>query len=163
MTQLTEGFHYISVVAFRHRDSDESDLFAEWREAIYVDREPPAITVPNLDDITGFQHEVVVLAEDRTTNRVHVMWDLPDRVDPLDAADFTNQADQHDRLEYRWTVATGGHGFHRLTVVAFEETGNASVNDFEVFVDLCDADIIDDGDLDADDFFAYLDLFAAGC
>ncbi len=162
-TQLAEGFHYISVVAFRHRDSDESDLIGEWREAIYIDREPPSITVPNLDDdITGFQYEVVVLASDRTTNRVHVMWDLPDDADPIDEADFRNRADQYDRLEYRWIVATGGHGFHRLTVVAFEESENASVNDFQVFVDLCDADINDDGTLDADDFFAYLDLFAAG-
>lgn len=162
-TRLDEGLHYLSVKAFRHRDSGEAPLFREIREVFYVDRLPPEVSVVDVGRVLdGFQEEYRVIANDRTTNRVHVMWDLPDGADPIDEADFTNQADQFDRFEYRWTIGTGGHGWHTLTVVAFEESNNASVSTFDVFVDLCDADVDDSGTLDADDFFAYLDLFAAG-
>ena len=163
LTRLDEGTHYLSVKAFRHRESDEAPLVREWRAVFHVDRLPPAIEVVDVDQaLHSFQHEYRILAQDRTTNRVHVMWDLPDGVDPIDEADFLNQAPQYDRFEWRWTVGTGGHGWHRLTVVAFEETGNVSVNDWQVFVDMCDADVDDSGTLDANDFFAYLDLFAGG-
>jgi len=169
-TRLSEGNHYLSVVAFRNRPDDEAPLYAEWREVIHVDRLPPAIEVVGVDEIvTEPQREFRIRALDRTTNRVHVMWDLPQQADPVEEADLFNEAPRYDRREWRWTVNSGGHGFHRLTVVAFEETGNVSVNDFQVFVDMCDADLTGpggdgtpDGSLTADDFFFYLGLFASG-
>ena len=46
--------------------------------------------------------------------------------------------------------------------------GSLDADDFFIYLDSFaagenEADIDDDGDIDAEDFFAYLDLFAAGC
>ncbi|MFG0326705.1 MAG: GC-type dockerin domain-anchored protein [Phycisphaerales bacterium JB037] len=173
-TLLEEGVNYLSTIAFRNRPAGEAPLFNEWRHAIYVDRLPPQVELVDAGQIlTALQNTFTIRALDRTVTAVHFLWDLPQGDDPVAAANFLNQVPQHDRFEYRWVQGTPGHGFHRATIVAFEETGNVSVTDYQVFVDRCGADLtgssdpndpsygIKDGDADGDDFFFYLDAFAS--
>jgi len=161
-TMLSEGFHYISVVALRHRSAG-SPLFREFRRVIYVDRAGPIVTLDDAGvDITETNHEIVIRAVDRTTNRVHVFLDLDPGVDPIPLADPFNAASRRDRFEWRKTLVGLTHGPHRLTLVPFEQTDNASVIDFAIFVNLFPADVDRDGDADVADFFAFVVAFAAG-
>jgi len=172
---LGEGYHYISAVAFRHRNSGEAPLFTEVREVVYIDRVGPAITL--LDEgqvLTLDSHQFTIIADDRTTTRVHGFWDLPAGQDPLASINVFNQALRIDRLDHRFTTQVGSHGWHDLTLVALEDSGNAAVSTHPFFVDRCAADLtgstdpnspgfgVKDGLLDANDFFYYLDRFAAG-
>ncbi len=172
---LGEGYHYITARAFRHRAAGSDPLWGEFREVVYVDTRGPDVAVDDVDAIlTTPQHTYTLRALDRTANRLHVHWDLPASTDPIAASTIFNQALKRDRFEYRFTVIPGGHGWHRLTVVAFEVTGNASVSEYDVFVDKCEADLsgsadpndpaygVKDGALDAADFFYFLDQFVSG-
>lgn len=160
---LGEGFHYVSVVAFRHRNANEAPLFREWRQAIYVDRTGPAVEWADAGTVIEDDSYLVrVNLLDRTATRVHVMWDLPEGADPVAEADFANQGTRHDRFEWRKTIDLVTHGTHRLTLVAFEHSGRASVTDYTVFADLCRVDFNGDGVVNTLDFIAYLNAFNAG-
>ncbi len=172
---LGEGYHYITARAFRHRPMGTDPIWGEFRQVVYVDTRGPDVEVQGAGDIvTAAQKTYVVRALDRTATKVHVLWDLPQTSDPVGAATIFNQATKIDRLDHRFTVDAGGHGWHRLTVVAFEITGTTSVNDYQVFVDRCEADLsgsadpndpgygVKDGQLDSADFFYYLDQFVGG-
>jgi len=172
---LGEGYHYISTVAFRHRNAGEAPLFTEVREVVYVDRVGPGITLLDEGQVLATdQHQFTIIADDRTTTRVHGFWDLPMGQDPVTSSNVFNQALRVDRLEHHFTTQTGSHGWHELTLVAFEDSGNVDVTTHPFFVDRCAADLtgsadpnnpgfgVKDGLLDANDFFYYLDRFAAG-
>jgi len=160
-TTLDEGYHYLSVVAFRHRPAGEGILFNEWRRVIYLDRTGPAIEWIE-EPVEDEQHLFKVRLLDRTTTRVHFFWDLPDGADPVDLADPLNMGFEHDRFEWRKTLLGLTHGDHTLTLVAFEESGNATVLDVPVFVNLCVADFDADGELTILDFVAFQGAFLAG-
>ena len=57
-TQLSEGRHYITVRAFRHRDSATGGdggpaVFTDFRRTIYVDRLPPVSEVVSFETFTS--------------------------------------------------------------------------------------------------------------
>jgi len=161
-TTMEEGMHYLSVIAFRHRDAGTTPIFRQVRKVVYIDREPPQIELAQagmtLDDPSP---EFTVLALDRTTQAVHMFVDLEAGVDPLDLVSSGNQVNPYDRKEYRYSLGTLGHGEHEITVVAIEESGNATVLRETVFINLCPADFTNDGTLDIFDVFAFLDAFNA--
>lgn len=162
--QLGEGFHYVDVVAFRHRPAGTSPIFRRERAVVYVDQEPPAIELAGADEpFADPRPTFSVRALDRTTTSVHLFVDLPAGSDPLDLVDQTNQALPWDRFEFRKTSdATLAHGHHAVTIVAFEHSGRAGVVTETVFVDLCPADVNDDGALNFFDVSAFLTLFNTG-
>ncbi len=158
---LEEGMHYLSIKAFRKRNADEAPLFREFREVFYVDLEPPAIEFidPPLT-LTSTSHEFRIGALDRTTNFVYMLLDVPSGTDPLTLIGLPNLASRYDRLEHRRTVGVfNTHGFHTVTAVATEESGNARVLTHTFFVDRCVADYNKDGVSDVLDFLDFLDDF----
>jgi glycosidase len=165
-SMLEEGVNYISVIAFRRRPSGTSPLFAEWRLPVYVDRLPPQVAWANATDrITTDQFRVDVRALDRTVRRVHVMLDVPPGVDPRTRVDLFNLARVEDRLDYYLTLVGLRHGHSTITLVAFEESDTlmrSNAVNYPVFIDLCPADLDDDGVVDFNDFLVYLNWYNAG-
>jgi len=164
-TQLGEGFHYISVVAFRKRAANDDPVFREFRQVIYIDRSGPDVDLTSpapAQEITATTFKFVATAADRTANKVHIIYDLPIGSDPYAAANINNQATRNDRFEWVRTLSNLTHGWHRLTVVAYEEGNNAAYQDSDVFVNLCPADFNDDGFVNGDDFDEFVALFEAG-
>ncbi|MBL9032233.1 MAG: hypothetical protein JNM80_11075 [Phycisphaerae bacterium] len=161
---LAEGYHYISVVAFRHRPAGTDPLFREFRQVIYVDRAGPAVQwIDAGQTITSNSFNFRVRFLDRTANQMHLFWDLPPGTNPVPLCTPATAGQRHDRFEWRKTLTPLGHGLHSLTVVAFEDSGNSSVTRYEsVFVDICYADFDKSGGLNINDFVAFLNAFAAG-
>ena len=164
-TQLGEGFHYISVVAFRKRNLTDDPIFREFRQVVYIDRTGPDVDLTSpapAQPITATTFKFVAKAADRTANKVHIIYDLPDGSDPVAACNINNQATRNDRFEWVRTLSSLGHGWRRLTVVAFEEGNHNASQDYNVFVDLCPADFNDDGFVNGDDFDEFVALFEYG-
>lgn len=161
-TTMEEGYHYLSVIAFRHRPAGSTPIFREVRNVVYVDRLPPPVElVQGGQTLTDPRPEFSVRALDRTARRIHMFLNLDESVDPLTLVDTSNQALPYDRKEWRRVFdPTLTHGFHDVTVVAFEDSGNHNVVRESVFVDLCEADFNKDGVLNVFDLFSYLTLYA---
>lgn len=131
---LDEGMHYLKVIAFRHRNSG-GPIFETFRVPFYMDRFVPEITLlaptsTGVNDITTRFSQVRVGRLDRTAQRVHVITDrsidTPD--DAIIAmASESNRAARFDRDEFRYLWNFIDSGFHTLFVVAFEESGRATV------------------------------------
>lgn len=158
---LGEGVHYLSVIAFRHRMAGALPLFKDWRVPFCIDRSAPAVTFPNPTTLTTSSYAFKVLASDRTANRVHTMLNVSPTTDPRTLVTVFNQATRNDRFEWQRTTTGMQHGFNEIAVVTYEETGNSSVNRYTVFVDLCPADINDDGTIDFFDYLDFVDLYSA--
>jgi hypothetical protein len=162
-TQMEEGLHYLSVIAFRHRPAGTTPIFREVREVIYVDRLPPAVELVQAGQtLTDARPEFAVKALDRTAKRVHMFVNLDPGVDPLTLVDTDNQVPPYDRKEWRRTLdPTLPHGFNEVTVVAFEDSGNHTVLREQVFIDLCTADFNNDAVLNFFDISAFVTAYNA--
>jgi hypothetical protein len=152
-SSLGEGYHYIKVVAFRHRPAGTDPIFTEFRTVIYVDRSAPAValadaTTPIASPINTFR----VLAADRTTNRVHILVNPP-AGDPLTMLNTGNQAAQYDRFEWRRTVGGLNNGSNTVVIVAFEPSGKSSVTTYTVNVTVGSGDVNHDGRVTIDDLY----------
>jgi len=159
---LPEGYNYLSVIAFRHRAPGEAPLFSEFRRTVYIDRAGPAAELVNPGPVGEPTWEFRVRPLDRTAQRVHFFWDLPPEVDPIPLLSSHNQGARRDRFDWRWTETGITHGRHSLTVVPVEVTDTAAVHRFDIFADLCRADVNDDGVANTLDFIVYLGLWAGG-
>lgn len=152
-SSLSEGYHYIKVVAFRRRPAGTDPIFTEFRTVIYVDRSAPAVAladaaVPIASPINTFR----VIAADRTTNRVHILVNPP-AGDPLTMLTTGNQASQYDRFEWRRTVGGLNNGTNTVVVMAFEPSGKASVTTYMVTVTVGSGDVNHDGVVTIDDLY----------
>ncbi len=161
---LAEGYHYLSVLVQRHAEPGHPVIMTEAREVIYVDRTGPAIAWLNSSEpIASASHPFRIGFLDRTARRVHVLWDPPAGADPLALAGPANMGVAHDRFEWRRTLDGLTHGLHELVLVAFEDSGTATVQRHPgVYVDLCAADFNDDGVLNVLDVVAFQTAFALG-
>lgn len=160
-TRLSEGMNYISVISFRQRNSNEDPIFREWRQAVYIDRLAPQVTVRDPGTLTTSSATFWVDSSDRTVSRVHLM--LNPSGDPVTMSNFLNQAAAFDRFTWNRTIGGMQHGWNTITAVAFEDSGRSSVVSRDFFVDLCVADFDKSGFTDADDFIAYVEAFELGC
>jgi hypothetical protein len=166
-SMLSEGYHYISVLAFKHRAGTSDPLFREFRQVIYVDRSPPAIALESIPSVfTSQQYQFVVDAQDRTTRNVYFLLDVPSGTDPVTQIGPFSQGSRQDRYQWRLTMDLIGTGTHTLTIVATEDSGNARVLNVPLNVVLpCYANC--DGStsqpvLTASDFTCFLSRFRAG-
>ncbi|MFI4897930.1 MAG: GC-type dockerin domain-anchored protein, partial [Phycisphaerales bacterium JB059] len=163
-TTLSEGFHYISALVFRHRPEFTSPLFTEKREVVYIDRLDPVLEIPGIDaPIEDGAAEFRFINPDKTVTALHTFFDLPAGQDPVALADPFNAAARWDRLEWRSTPDTPlTNGAHTLTVVTFEHSGRASVFEYAITVGTCPADLAEPfGTLDFSDVVAFLGAFGA--
>lgn len=125
---LGEGYHYITVRAYRHRDVGDP-IFGEFRIVIYVDLEDPDfdLTSPPTtcnNDISSLPAQFVVTAVDTTVEKVYVFVDFPDDTDFIaQATGSSNLANQLGTIFTR-SVSFLVNGHHRVDVVGFETLPN---------------------------------------
>ena len=164
-TRLEEGFHYISVIAFRQRPAGSGPLFTEKREVVYIDRLPPVVelidaSAPFPIDRPSFRYRT----PDRTVDRLHTFLNLPPGTDPVPLVSTLNAARPHDREELRRTFDEAMvPGSNTITAVAIEHSGRTEVFEFKVhYLTNCPADIAPPfGVLDLADINAFITAFIA--
>ncbi len=169
---LPEGVNYVSVAAFRKRGTGEAALFREFRAVVYIDRQCPQVTLNDPGAIDASTWTFSFTGTDRTPNRVQ-MWLNPavgtDLVALATSSPTTNLATRYDRLVFQRATSGMHHGSNTLGVVVFEESGHGCVQYFDVFVNLCKADVDDgtgtgtpDGGIDINDLLYFLGKYEAG-
>ena len=145
---LSEGVHFITGRAFRHRDpgtftdgdpSTAGDggpaVFTDFREAIYVDRLPPESSVagfePFPDQPLESRRDLFGRSDDLTADAMHLFLNQPaSRSDAqliANALAGQNRADQIDRDLFVYGYNNVPSGNNVGTIVTFEITGNVSV------------------------------------
>ncbi|MGV6813588.1 MAG: GC-type dockerin domain-anchored protein, partial [Phycisphaerales bacterium] len=163
-TQMSEGYHYLSVIAFRHRNPGTTPIFREVRKVIYIDRLPPAVELEQAnmvtdDDRPDFQVNLL----DRTAKSVYMLLNVPDGVDPLTLIGSSNQVTAYDRYTYRYTFDLPlNPGENVVTVVAVEDSGTAGILNETVTLNACQADLNNDGVLNFFDVSAFLGAYSSG-
>lgn len=127
---LGEGYHYITVRAFRHRSAGLDPLFGDFRIVIYVDFEAPDFSLlsPTTtcdEDVTTLPLKVQVAGSDDTIERLHIFLDRREETDfvGLAIAEGQGGANQADRYLNTFTRSFTSlfSGNHRIDVVAVEE------------------------------------------
>lgn len=162
-TQLSEGFHYLTVIAFRHRPAGTTPIFREVRKVLYIDREPPAIELEQAGLVTDDDRpEFVVNALDRTTREVYMFLNLEPDEDPLSMLNATTQVVPFDRYTYiRNFDSALVPGENTVTIVAVEDSGNTNILNETVTLSSCSVDFNNDGVLNFFDVSAFLGAFSA--
>jgi glycosidase len=133
-TQLAEGYHYITVWAYRHRTSGDP-LLKEFRKVFYLDRVPPQVTMilptqTGNADITTSTFQVVVEASDATVSSVNVFLDQHANSPFVTWAQSGQGATTRDGSTFTATIRGAINGNHRIDVVAFDEMGGSSVSHY---------------------------------
>jgi hypothetical protein len=141
-TALSEGRHYLTVRAFRHRDASTGGdggpaVFTDFKRTIYVDRLPPESTLVSYDPFASApsnpnNRDFIVRSLDKTADSVHVLLDLGANLtdaEVLAQVSGSNQAGYYDRdMFVRGTAVK--YGNHTATIVTFEATGNYNIQRF---------------------------------
>ncbi|MFM8498300.1 MAG: hypothetical protein ACKOEM_22690, partial [Planctomycetia bacterium] len=131
-TRLAEGYHYVTVRAFRHQGAGESEVFTDFRRTIYVDRLAPVSSLAGFEPIGGAPNarDLLVRSDDLTADAVHVLWNLPAGMSEsavLALVNGANAAEQIDRDLFSFQAADVMSGNLVATVVTYEVSGNHSV------------------------------------
>jgi len=131
-TRLDEGYHYVTVRAFRHRGAGESEVFTDFRRTIYVDRLAPESSLAGFETVAGAAdaRDLLVRSDDLTAHTVHVLWNLPyglDETAVLAQVSAADAAEQIDRDLFSFQAADVMSGNLVATVITTEITGNRSV------------------------------------
>ena len=145
-TQFSEGRHYITVRAFRHRGVAGTPVFTDFRRTIYVDRLPPDAEIVSFEAYATEpgnpnNRDLIVRSVDGTADNMHMYFDLPANMSDAEIFALTqmgvNDAGQFDRDSFVFgfdgtTTTTGGvsTGNHVTTVVTFEPTGTYNIQRF---------------------------------
>ncbi len=145
-TNLSEGMHFVTARAFRHRDPNTTTggdpttagdggpaVFTDIREAVYVDRLPPESEVFSFESFSTFevQRDLVVRSVDGTADSMHIFLNLPAaRTD----AEILNQVNSGqgaagqldtDFFVYGYNLVPSGNNV--AVLVTFEITGNYNI------------------------------------
>jgi glycosidase len=135
-SRLSNGMHYITVRAFRHRNGSEPPIFTDFTVAIYVDRQPPVSALVSFNPIvTGVNENrrVTVQSTDLRAHNVYVFLDLPAALTNAQVAAMTgpgNRATQTDRDLFTRDFSGVTSGNHVITVVTFDKAGDYNVQRF---------------------------------
>jgi len=134
-TSLPEGMHFLETVAFLKRTAGAPAAYSSHRSAFYLDRLPPAVslafpTTTGSNDIVSQSFGVVVKSTDLTADSMHIFFDQADGYDFLGNATAGNKMSRVDRDEFRFTWNSITPGTHKISVLAFEQTGNYSITHY---------------------------------
>jgi glycosidase len=135
-TQLSEGRHYVTVRAFRHRDAGTGGdggpaVFTDFKRTIYVDRLPPEAAVVSFEPYATLSNnpnnrDLIVESTDQTADNMHVFLDLPAGTTSAQvlqlALNGQGDADEYDRDQWIYGFNSVTTGNHVATVVTFEPT-----------------------------------------
>jgi glycosidase len=141
-TELSEGRHYITVRAFRHRNAGTGGdggpaVFTDFKRTIYVDRLPPESALVSYAPYASAPNDpnnrdFIVRSLDQTANSVHILLDLGANLSEaqiLAQVNGGNQAGYYDRDQFiRGTSVNFGN--HAATIVTYEATGNYNIQRF---------------------------------
>jgi hypothetical protein len=133
-TQLSEGRHYLTVIAFRTRPGGSPSILETWRDVLYIDRTPAAIEKLAPADgeiITSSAYDFQVRSIDGTVSALHMFLDYPPDTDFVTLAqNGQGRMDQDDRYSFSKILTGIESGYHRIDFVVFEESGRAAVISF---------------------------------
>jgi hypothetical protein len=138
-TKLSNGLHYITVRAFRHRSDNGPPVFTDFKQAIYIEHTPPVVAIAGLAPIVAGVNEnqqLTVQSTDERANSVHVFIDQPASLTnaQIEAmVSSSNQATQTDRNLFTYNFYGLTNGNHVFTVVAYDMAGGVSVSRFPGF------------------------------
>jgi hypothetical protein len=136
VSNLGEGMHYITVRAFRHRNSGEPAIFTDFRQAIYVDRTATVARVVSFNPIVSGVNEnrrLVVQSTDQEANNIHVFFDLPAGLTNAQVLALVGSGSQATRIDRDlWTKDVTGltSGNHVATVISYELSGRYNIQRF---------------------------------
>lgn len=133
-SELAEGRHFITVRAFRHRDSGTGGdggpaVYTDFKRAIYVDRFAPESEIvsfaPYASSPNTLQNrDLVVESTDGTASGMHLFLDLPAGLSDEQvlqmALNGQNSAGSYDAGKFVYGFNNVGTGNHVATVVTFE-------------------------------------------
>jgi len=166
-SMLDDGLNYITVNAFRHRDDGGDPIFRQFRKVIYLDNQLPGIEF--VDAPAGLNSGAATFefrATDRTTINVVAMANLDPGIDAVEFGRTRPSATRNDRYDWEYSFLGLQHGSNTITVVAYEESGKGNAVTHTFFVNLCPADVNQDGSVSPADFSAWVAAFntqASGC
>ena len=135
-SKLSEGMHYLEVIAFRQRSDGGPPVYSDWKQSIYVDRLPPNSGIDSFDSASpgvSQNRNLVVRSLDQTANSVHVFLDLPAAATDaqiLSMVGSSSQTSQIDRDLFQKSMAGLTSGNHVATVVTYEIDGNYNIQRF---------------------------------
>ncbi|QDT68983.1 Alpha-amylase precursor [Planctomycetes bacterium MalM25] len=140
-TTLSEGRHYLTARAFRHRNAGTGGdggpaVFTDFKKTIYVDLLPPDSTVESFEPFTSNpgnpdERDLIIRSVDQTADEVFVFLDLPANLSDEDIMAMVDsnqgQAGYYDRDRYVAGVFGVTSGSHAVTIVTIEETGTTNI------------------------------------
>ena len=163
-TQLSEGYHFITTRAFRHRDDGGPAVFSDFKRVVYVDLLPPDSAVDSFElNGTGTGNmDLLMRSVDQTAQAVFVYLDLPANAaeqDILDIDPSLNTTNKIDRDLFRRGFINVRDGNHVVTLLTIEQTGRYNIQRFPgLFTDGANGAGL--GDLNSDDVLSPADLTA---
>jgi alpha-amylase len=129
-TELSEGRHYVTVRAFRQRNSGPA-IYTDFKQAIYVDRLAPEVTVQSFAPYESSPNvlqnrDLVVKSLDGTADNMHIFLDLAANLTDAQvlqmALNGQNDASAYDVDSFIFGFNNVATGNHVATVVTFEPT-----------------------------------------
>lgn len=127
---LGEGYHYITVRAYRHRPVGDP-LFGEFRIVIFVDLDDPDFNLLNPtttcnNDVTTLPVTFTVKGVDATLEKVYIFFDLPASTNFIGLATGTANLAAQYLDTFTRTRSSYVSGNHRVDIVGFETLPNGT-------------------------------------
>ena len=170
-TGLAEGRHYLTVRAFRHRNSSTGGdggpaVYADFKKTIHIDRLPPDSELVSFQPFASNpadpdDRDLIVRNPDGTADNMHFLLDLPANLSDAQIMQMVQNgvgdAGDYDRDSFIFGYFGVTTGNHVATVVTFEPTGNSGIRRHTGIFTATNAGA-GLGDLDADGVFEPGDL-----
>jgi len=102
-TNLSEGYHYLTARAYRHRASGP-EIFTDFKQAIYVDRLKPVSAVnafAGVGSATATTRDLTMTSTDQTATSVNVFLDLPANLSDAEILAMVGQANSAGQIDAR--------------------------------------------------------------
>ena len=131
--KLGQGYHYLTVEAFRHRDDGGPAVYTDWRQTIYVDLAPPDSKAAGFDATVAGTNESRTLTVNNTdglADNVHVLLDVGSALTDAQVIaklGADTQATQTDTATWTRDYANVTSGNHAATVVTYKPDGTYAV------------------------------------
>ena len=137
VTQLAEGYHFITARTFRHRDSGPA-IFDDQKRVIYVDRLDPDSEVVSFEVNGGGTGDMDLLMRsvDKTAANILVYFDLPaglSEAEILALDPFQAVTTRLDRDLFKREYVNVKDGNHVITILSIEPYGTYGIQRFAGF------------------------------
>jgi alpha-amylase len=134
---LGEGYHYLTIRAWRQQGATENEVYKDFRQTLYVDRLDPVSSV----DSTGqfpFQsldtsRDIRIKSDDKTADSVHVLFDIPTSLSNSQILSLIGPSTLSQRIDsdlFGIQQTNVGSGNHTVVTVTTEITGRFSIQRF---------------------------------